>query len=393
MGSDITRRRVRRTLTAAGTSALLAIGFTAGFDAPATGAAGAAAAPPGPYSASAHGDIVDLDVDLLGGDLLGVQGGPLRGRLRHGAHAQGREHEQQPRARSRRPRPADRLAGRDGAAVVRPAGGDLHPAGPVAARQRAGDPRQHRGPVRQPRRVPAGRWSAPAVCSRRRAHCIPGWAPRPPTRLPNGSAPGRRRADSASRCSATTATANARVSTDVGELLGGQAVVVSRFPHRRVRSRASGPPRRPPSSGWPGSSTSGRAARRRHRRPRRRSPRPRRSPTSTCASPPRPRRRRSRLRRHRRRPDDDGSTSTTISPTARGQARPGPTRSARTPTPRSARGRPRSTTPARRCRRLRHRSDRRRTDGPALDGEPATTPADRSTTATPAPTATPTTTV
>ena len=73
MGSDIKRRRVRRTLTAAGTSALLAIGFTAGFDAPATGAAGAAAAPPGPYSASAHGDIVDLDIDLLGGDLLGVK--------------------------------------------------------------------------------------------------------------------------------------------------------------------------------------------------------------------------------------------------------------------------------------------------------------------------------
>ena len=75
MGSDITRRRVRRTLTAAGTSALLTIGFAAGFDAPATGAAGAAAAPPGPYSASAHGDIVDLDVDLLDGDLLGVKVG------------------------------------------------------------------------------------------------------------------------------------------------------------------------------------------------------------------------------------------------------------------------------------------------------------------------------
>ncbi len=75
MSSDLRHRRVRRTLTAAGTSALLAIGFAAGFDAPATGAAGAAAAPPGPYSASAHGDIVDLDVDLLGGDLLGVKVG------------------------------------------------------------------------------------------------------------------------------------------------------------------------------------------------------------------------------------------------------------------------------------------------------------------------------
>ena len=69
MGSDISRRRVRRSLTAAGTSALLAIGFTAGFDTPAVGASGPAAAPPGPYSASAHGDIVDLDVDLLAGDL------------------------------------------------------------------------------------------------------------------------------------------------------------------------------------------------------------------------------------------------------------------------------------------------------------------------------------
>ena len=75
MSSDLRQRRVRRSLTAAGTSALLAIGFAAGFSAPATGAPSPAAAPPGPYSASAHGDIVDLDVDLLAGDLVGVKVG------------------------------------------------------------------------------------------------------------------------------------------------------------------------------------------------------------------------------------------------------------------------------------------------------------------------------
>lgn len=75
MDSDIKRRKVRRSLTAAGTSVLLAIGFNAGFEAPATGAAGSPAAPTGPYSASAHGDIVDLDADLLAGDLLGVKVG------------------------------------------------------------------------------------------------------------------------------------------------------------------------------------------------------------------------------------------------------------------------------------------------------------------------------
>ncbi len=73
MGSDLMRRRVRRSLTAAGTSALLVVGFAAGFTPPATGAASPAAAAPGPYSASAHGDIVDLDVDLLAGDLVGVK--------------------------------------------------------------------------------------------------------------------------------------------------------------------------------------------------------------------------------------------------------------------------------------------------------------------------------
>ena len=75
MSSDLRRRRVRRSLTAAGTSALLAIGFTAAFTTPATGVAGPAAAPPGPYSAGAHGDIVDLDIDLLAADLLGVKVG------------------------------------------------------------------------------------------------------------------------------------------------------------------------------------------------------------------------------------------------------------------------------------------------------------------------------
>ncbi len=75
MSSDLRRRRTRRSLTAAGTSVLLAAGFAAGFNAPATGAPGPAAAPPGPYSASAHGDIVDLDVDLLAGDLVGVKVG------------------------------------------------------------------------------------------------------------------------------------------------------------------------------------------------------------------------------------------------------------------------------------------------------------------------------
>ena len=66
--SDLQRRRIRRSLTAAGTTLLLAIGFTAVAGAAPVAAAPAAAAP-GPYSACAHGDIVDLDVDLLGGDL------------------------------------------------------------------------------------------------------------------------------------------------------------------------------------------------------------------------------------------------------------------------------------------------------------------------------------
>ena len=72
--SDLQRRRIRRSFTAAGTTLLLAIGFTAVAGAAPVAAAPAAAAP-GPYSASAHGDIVDLDVDLLGGDLAGVKVG------------------------------------------------------------------------------------------------------------------------------------------------------------------------------------------------------------------------------------------------------------------------------------------------------------------------------
>jgi len=73
MGSDLVRRNIRRSLTAAGTTLLLAFGFTATLPSTASGAA--AAAGPGPYSAAAHSDIVDLDVDLLGGDLAGVKVG------------------------------------------------------------------------------------------------------------------------------------------------------------------------------------------------------------------------------------------------------------------------------------------------------------------------------
>ena len=54
---------------------LLAIGFTAAYGAAPVAAAAPAAAAPGAYSASAHGDIVDLDIDLLGGDLAGVKVG------------------------------------------------------------------------------------------------------------------------------------------------------------------------------------------------------------------------------------------------------------------------------------------------------------------------------
>jgi len=72
MSSDLSRRPARRSLTAAGTSLLLALGFTAGLQS-SVAATPAAAAAPGPYSATAHGDILDLDVDLLGGDLAGVK--------------------------------------------------------------------------------------------------------------------------------------------------------------------------------------------------------------------------------------------------------------------------------------------------------------------------------
>jgi hypothetical protein len=74
MTSDVIRR-TRRSLTAAGTTLLLAIGFTAALGTGAGAAPAPAAAAPGPYSAAAHGDIVDLDVDLLGGDLAGVKVG------------------------------------------------------------------------------------------------------------------------------------------------------------------------------------------------------------------------------------------------------------------------------------------------------------------------------
>lgn len=54
MLSDPTRRRARRSLTAAGTTLLLALGFTASTGSAHAGSA-AAAAGPGPYSAAAHG--------------------------------------------------------------------------------------------------------------------------------------------------------------------------------------------------------------------------------------------------------------------------------------------------------------------------------------------------